>query len=259
MRLHLTSNTVTAPALLCYPLDYPDVPQALRGAEQVVAHVDILKVGLELFLEAGPEVVRSVTRLGKPVFLDLKLHDIPETVHRAVARACDLGVAYLTVHTSGGPRMVAAAVEAVAKAGSNLRLLGVTVLTSLDTDEFEALGLSASPAAHATHLAQLGHAAGLRGFVCSPMEVAELRQRLGTNSVLVTPGVRPMGADAGDQKRIATPEQAVRAGSSVLVVGRPIRDAKDPAAAARAIRAEMLAATPALVGEHTTALEQGYS
>ncbi len=250
VRLPLNPHAVTAPTLLCYPLDFPDVPQALRGAERVVAHVDVLKVGLELFLEGGPEVVRSLERLGKPVFLDLKLHDIPETVHRAVARACDLGVAYLTVHASGGPRMLTAAVEAVAKAGSALRLLGVTVLTSIDADELRTLGVATTPAEHATHLAQLGYAAGLRGFVCSPREVAPLREQLGPESVLVTPGVRPAGSDVGDQKRVATPGEAVRAGSSMLVVGRPIRDANDPAQAAHAIRAEMSAATAA---SHQTA------
>lgn len=229
-------------SLLCYPLDFPNVELALQGAAKVGDAVDVLKIGLELFVEAGPTVVRDVARLGKPTFLDLKLHDIPETVHRAVKRACDLGVSYLTVHAGGGPRMLNAAVEAVAQSNSALTLLGVTVLTSLDAAELAALGIPRSPAEHATHLAELGHAAGLRGFVCSPQEVGSLRQMLGPDAVLVTPGVRPTGADAGDQKRVATPAATVRAGSSMLVVGRPIRDAANPAEAAAAIRREMQAA-----------------
>lgn len=235
-------STSVTEALLCYPLDYPDVTQALRGAEQVIDHVDVLKVGLELFVEAGPSVVRSLTSFGKPLFLDLKLHDIPETVHRSVRRACDLGVAYLTLHTSGGPSMVSAAVRAVEEARSSLCLLGVTVLTSLDAAELQAIGVTANSDAHAATLAQLGRRAGLTGFVCSPREVSQLRDLVGPEAVLVTPGVRPAGASIGDQRRVATPAEAVRAGSSMLVVGRPIRDAQDPATAARVIRDEIRAA-----------------
>lgn len=235
-------STSAPEALLCYPLDYPDVPQALRGAEQVAPHVDVLKVGLELFVEAGPSVIRSLASFDKPLFLDLKLHDIPETVHRAVRRACDLGVAYLTLHTSGGPNMVTAAVRAVEEARSPLCLLGVTVLTSLDDSELHAIGIAARSDAHAANLAKMGRSAGLPGFVCSPREVSQLRDLVGPDAVLVTPGVRPAGASAGDQRRVATPADAVRAGSSMLVVGRPIRDAQDPAIAARVIRDEIRAA-----------------
>jgi len=212
-------------------------------------HVDVLKVGLELFVEGGPAVVQAVAELGKPVFLDLKLHDIPETVHRAVARACELGVRYLTVHVGGGPRMLTAAQEAVTKSASPLILLGVTVLTSMDAAELTRVGLARSPAEHALHLAELSAAAELRSFVCSPQEVAELRRALGKDVVLVTPGVRPLGADAGDQKRVATPATAVRSGSSMLVVGRPIRDAQEPALAAQTIRAEMLEANREQLGQ----------
>lgn len=238
--------------LLCYPLDFPNAELALQGAAKVGDAVDVLKIGLELFVEAGPAVVRDVARLGKPIFLDLKLHDIPETVHRAVKRACDLGVRYLTLHAGGGPRMLGAGVEAVAQTGAPLTLLGVTVLTSLDANELTALGIPRSPAEHALHLAGLGAAAGLRGFVCSPHEVKALRQKLGHDAVLVTPGVRPAGADAGDQMRVATPAATVLAGSSMLVVGRPIRDAKNPAEAAAAIRQEMLTAS-------ATSAQQGRS
>lgn len=238
--------TAPQPPLLCYPLDYPDVSSAVAGANRVATNVDVLKVGLELFVEGGPAVVRAVAELGKPIFLDLKLHDIPETVHRAVLRAADLGVRYLTVHAGGGVRMLNAAQEAVVKSGASLTLLGVTVLTSIDAAELAELGVTRPPAEQALHLAQLGHAAGLRGFVCSPEEVAYLRHSLGADSILVTPGVRPAGTDAGDQKRVATPGAAVRAGSSMLVVGRPIRDAKDPNGAAQSIRAEMLGANQSL-------------
>lgn len=239
-----------AAPLLCYPLDYPDVPSAVAGAQRIGPHVDVLKVGLELFVEGGPAVVRTLAELGKPIFLDLKLHDIPETVHRAVLRACELGVGYLTVHASGGPRMLNAAREAVLKSGTALTLLGVTVLTSMDAGELSELGVNRSPADQALRLAQLGQAAGLRGFVCSPHEVAHLRHVLGHDAVLVTPGVRPAGADLGDQKRVATPAAAVQAGSSMLVVGRPIRDANEPSLAAQAIRAEMLGAASGQLGQH---------
>lgn len=242
---------MTAP-LLCFPLDYPSVTSAVAGAKRVGPHVDVLKVGLELFVEGGPAVVRAVAELGKPVFLDLKLHDIPETVQRAVARACELGVSYLTVHTSGGPRMLAAAQEAVVTSGAPLTLLGVTVLTSMDATELTSIGAVHPPAEHALHLAELGKASGLRGFVCSPQEVADLRRILGKDVVLVTPGVRPVGAEAGDQKRVATPAAAVRLGSSMLVVGRPIRDADEPALAAQAIRAEMLGATREQLGQQSS-------
>lgn len=225
--------------LLCYPLDFPSVGAALDGAARVVDHVDILKVGLELFVEGGPEVVRNVARFGKPVFLDLKLHDIPQTVENAVARACDLGVAYLTIHCSGGPAMMSAAARRAQAANTGLTLLGVTVLTSLDAAELRAVGVERAPDSQASLLAQSGCANGLHGFVCSVHELGALRQQVGATALLVTPGIRTLGTEAGDQRRVATPTLATQAGSGMLVVGRPIRDAKDPALAAQQIQQEI--------------------
>jgi orotidine-5'-phosphate decarboxylase len=228
----------TAP-LLCYPLDFPTVNSALEGAAQVCEHVDVLKVGFELFVEGGPEVVRALLRLGRPVFLDLKLHDIPQTVDNAVARACDLGVGYLTIHCSGGPAMVAAATRRAQHANTGLVLLGVTVLTSLDEESLQATGITRPSHAHAALLASMGAQNGLSGFVCSVHDIEAIRKHTGSSSLLVTPGIRAEGSAAGDQRRIATPTAATTAGSGMLVVGRPIRDAHDPAAAARMIKTEI--------------------
>jgi orotidine-5'-phosphate decarboxylase len=186
--------------------------------------------------------VRFGRELGCDVFLDLKLHDIPATVDGAVARACELGVKYLTVHASGGGAMLEAAVKRAAKDAPGLTILAVTVLTSLDDADLAAAGIPRSATEHVVGLARLAHDAGVRGFVCSPAEITPLRAALGNEVVLVTPGIRPAGAAAGDQKRVGTPGDAIRAGASVLVVGRPIRDAADPAAAARQVLAEIAAA-----------------
>lgn len=234
---------MNTPPLLCYPLDFATVEAALSGAAHVSEHVDVLKVGLELFVEGGPDVVRSLSRLGKPLFLDLKLHDIPQTVENAVARACDLGVRYLTIHCAGGPAMVSKAVQRAHAANSGLILLGVTVLTSLDASELRQTGIDQAPQEHAATLASMGARHGLRGFVCSVHELELLKTHVGDGSLLVTPGIRTAGSDAGDQRRIATPTVATRMGSGMLVVGRPIRDAVNPAEAARAIRAEIHAAS----------------
>ena len=227
--------------LLCFPLDYPSVSLALQGAELVAASVDVLKVGLELFIEGGPEIVRRVQTLGCGVFLDLKLHDIPQTVERAVARAAELGVNYLTVHTGGGPAMLSAAVRGIGRAP--LTLLGVTVLTSLDDAELRGTGIDRSPLEQTLLLAQMAAQHGVEGFVASAHEAAALRQHIQSTTAaplqIVTPGIRPAGGAAGDQRRIATPTQAVLAGASMLVVGRPIRDAAAPAEAAQVITAEI--------------------
>ncbi|HSQ66138.1 MAG TPA: orotidine-5'-phosphate decarboxylase [Polyangiaceae bacterium] len=229
-------------AQLVVALDVPTVDEAKALASKVRASADLFKVGLELFVDAGPRAVTEVREAGgRPIFLDLKLHDIPETVERAVARACGLGAAWLTVHASGGPRMLSRAVERAAKEGSGLSIVAVTVLTSLDAGDLRAVGIPATPEAHALELARMAWAAGVRAFVCSPAEVARLREALGPDALLVTPGVRPAGSALGDQKRVDTPEGAVARGASAVVVGRPIRDASDPAAAAaeiaRALRA----------------------
>ncbi len=219
---------------LAFPLDGADLDDASRWIERLAPHVGVMKVGLELFVAAGPAAARRVHDAGAACFLDLKLHDIPATMAGAAARAAALGVRYLTVHASAGPAALTAVADAVR--GSATRVLAVTVLTSLDAAELAAVGHAAGPAVLAEKLARVAIDCGIPGLVCSPHEVAALRA-LSPTVELVVPGVRPAGSAAGDQKRIATPEAAVAAGASVLVVGRPIRDAADPIASARAILA----------------------
>jgi orotidine-5'-phosphate decarboxylase len=227
-------------AKLCFALDYPDAAAAIDAARLVREHVGVFKVGLELFLKEGPSVVSQVKSLGRQVFLDLKLHDIPATVAGAVRSALRLDVDDLTVHAAGGPAMLAAASEA--SSGSNLCLLGVTVLTSMDDAELRAIGVADPAGPQAARLAELVSSAQLGGLVCSPGEVGTLRRRLGGALTLVTPGIRPLGTALGDQKRTGTPAEAISAGASLLVVGRPIRSADDPADAARVICAEIAGA-----------------
>ena len=197
------------------------------------------KVGLELFTAAGPAVVETLVARGHSVFLDLKFHDIPNTVAGAVRSAAALGVRMMNVHASGGPAMLAAARAALEGVANPPQLLAVTVLTSMDAAQLKAAGVGRAPAEQVKLLAKMGLKAGIRGFVCSPQEVAALRALTGPEGVLVVPGIRPAGAEAGDQKRMATPADALRAGASYLVVGRPITQAPDPAEAAEAILKEM--------------------
>ena len=235
---------MTAPRdRLAFPLDYATLDEARRGAALVAESVGVLKVGLELFVREGAPAARIGRDFGANVFLDLKLHDIPETVERAVASACSFGVRYLTLHASGGPKMLERAARRAEKDDPNLVLLAVTVLTSLDGADLAAVGVRDEPAVQALRLARVALAAGVRGFVCSASEVETLRRELGPDVTLVTPGIRPAGGDVGDQKRVATPSAAIRAGSSLLVVGRPIRDDPDPGAAARRIVDEIAQAT----------------
>jgi len=224
---------------LAFALDYPTLAEAEAGAERVRDVVGVLKVGLELFIAEGPAAARLGAKLGTRLFLDLKLHDIPETVERAVATAGQLGASLLTLHAAGGRRMLEAAATRAQREGAGLKLLAVTVLTSLDAADLAATGVSATPVEHVLRLGKLARASGIQGLVCSTSEVRALRDALGAEAILVTPGIRPAGAAAGDQKRVGTPASALRDGSSLLVVGRPIRDAADPAAAARSILAEM--------------------
>jgi len=219
---------------LAFPLDGADLDDATIWIERLAPHVGVMKVGLELFVAAGPAAVKRVHDHGAACFLDLKLHDIPATMAGAAARAAALGVRYLTVHASAGPIALREVAEAVA--GSQTRVLAVTVLTSLDEGQLTAIGHAESPSALATRLARVSIDAGIAGLVCSPHEVAALRA-LSTSVEIVVPGIRPEGASASDQKRIATPVAAVAAGADVLVVGRPIRDAADPIAAAKSILA----------------------
>jgi orotidine-5'-phosphate decarboxylase len=221
---------------LCAALDFPSWRGAEPFARAVAPAVGMLKVGLELFAAEGPAAVRAAAALGRPVFLDLKLHDIPNTVEGAARSGAASGAALLTVHAGGGPRMVEAAVRG---AGPGVRILAVTVLTSLDDATLALVGLAGPPEAAVVRLAKLAVQAGAGGLVCSPLEVAAVRAAVGPGPLLVVPGVRPPGAAAGDQARVATPAEAVRAGADVLVLGRPLREAADPAAAARAIAATL--------------------
>jgi orotidine-5'-phosphate decarboxylase len=220
-------------------LDFPTLAEAEFGAARVADAVGVLKIGLELFVSEGPRTVALGRQLGCDVFLDLKLHDIPETVERAVASAAAHGVRYLTLHASGGPKMLAAAAQRAQRENTGLTLLAITVLTSLDAADLHAVGVAGSPAEHALRMARLASSAGVPGMVCSALEVAALREALGPEAILVTPGIRPQPAGGDDQKRTGTPAGAIRAGASLIVVGRPIRDASDPAAAARGISDEI--------------------
>jgi orotidine-5'-phosphate decarboxylase len=227
-------------AELIVALDLSSTAEVEETVERLGDAVGFYKIGLELFSAEGPEVVRAVKRRGKKVFLDLKLHDIPRTVERAVLAAAALGVDLMTIHAAGGRAMIRAAADAAARCGAGApKILAVTVLTSLDQSDLDDLGVARAPAQQVEALGALALANGADGIVCSPVEAARMRAVLGAGALLCTPGVRPAGTDAGDQKRIATPAAAVADGSTHLVVGRPILQAADPRAAALAIAAEM--------------------
>lgn len=216
-------------------LDVPGAAEAAAAVKEIGDAVSFYKVGLELFIADGPAVLEMLKKEGKRVFLDLKLYDIPRTVGRAVASCMRFGVDFLTLHASGSSAMIAAAAEAAADSGSDTKLLAVTVLTSMDQHDLDIQGVSRPMAEQVMALGKAACAAGAHGLVCSPMEAGALRAALGPDALLVTPGVRPAGADIGDQKRIATPEAALRAGASHLVIGRPVMAASDRRAAALAI------------------------
>jgi orotidine-5'-phosphate decarboxylase len=241
----VTFDRPVATKRLVYPLDYASLEEARQGARLVAPHVGVLKVGLELFIAEGSAAIAVCHDLGLDVFLDLKLHDIPETVGRAVRSAASLGIRYLTVHAQGGRAMLERAAEEAARAPTPLTILAVTVLTSLDATDLASIGIDATPPAHVERLARLAYDAGIRGFVASAAEVTNLRTALGPAALLVTPGIRPAGNAAGDQKRVVTPADAIKAGADLLVVGRPIRDAADPREAARSIAQEIHAALEA--------------
>jgi orotidine-5'-phosphate decarboxylase len=224
---------------LIVALDVPDAAAALGLVNRLEGNCRWFKVGLELFAAAGPAVLEPILERGHSVFLDLKFHDIPNTVAGAVRSAATLGVRMLTVHAGGGPVMLAAALKALEGLDDPPQLLAVTVLTSMDGPQLGAVGLERSAREQVELLARMGVGAGVRGFVCSPEEVESLRAITGPEGVLVIPGIRPAGATVGDQKRIATPADALRRGASYLVVGRPITQAAEPAEAAEAILREM--------------------
>lgn len=227
---------------LILALDVPTREQATPLLQQLRGSVRWVKIGLQMFTAYGPDYVRAVADEGFKVFLDLKLHDIPNTVAKAVESLAPLPISMLTLHTAGGREMMMAARKAQQLTKPDLLLLGVTVLTSMDGKGLSEIGVSAEPDAQVGRLGELASASGLKGLVCSPLEVTLLRSRLSEDIQLVTPGVRPAGEAGGDdQKRVMSPAQAARAGSNFIVVGRPILKAADPAAAARAILAELSA------------------
>jgi orotidine-5'-phosphate decarboxylase len=238
-RLPLADPLEAARARLIVALDVPDATAAAALADRLEGACQWCKVGMELFTAAGPRVLEPLLKRGLKIFLDLKFHDIPNTVAGAVRSAAGLGVRMMTVHAGGGPTMLAAARTALHGLTDPPELLAVTVLTSMDGEQLGAVGVERSPGEQVELLASVGLAAGIRGFVCSPREVARLRAVTGPKGVLVIPGIRPAGAETGDQKRVATPAETLRLGASYLVVGRPITHAPDPAEAAEAILREM--------------------
>lgn len=232
------TTTTNGPRVIV-ALDFPDARSALDLATRLDPSACRLKVGKELFTAAGPDLVRELVVRGFGVFLDLKFHDIPNTVAAACRAASDLGVWMLNVHASGGRKMMAAAHEAVNRSSNRPLLIGVTVLTSMDEAGLHETGVNRSPRDQVLNLAGLAQQSGLDGVVCSAQEVSDLRKRFGNEFVLVTPGIRPAGADVGDQSRIMTPANAIRAGSDYLVIGRPVTQAPDPVAALKSIQDEI--------------------
>lgn len=237
--------TMSARERLIVALDFPSADAATHLAEKLRGHVGMFKIGSELFTAEGPILARYLLATGERVFLDLKYHDIPNTVRAAAREAAQFGVTLLNVHASGGRKMMEAALEGVRAAESQRHgrarplVLAVTVLTSLDGDDLKELGWTGTPEEVVVRLARLAQEAGIDGVVASPAEIAALRRACGPRFLIVTPGIRPATAASHDQARIATPEHALRAGADYLVVGRPITEAADPVAAADAIVEEM--------------------
>lgn len=223
-------------------LDYASADEAIHMARQLDPKVCRVKVGKELFTRCGPSIIESIHALGFELFLDLKFHDIPNTAAKACAAASELGVWMVNVHASGGRRMMEAANEAVLRSSRGphkTKLIAVTVLTSMERSDLAEIGLDIEPIEQVKRLAALTQSSGLDGVVCSAQEAQALRAQAGANFDLITPGIRPAASEQGDQRRIMTPAQAIVAGSTYLVVGRPITASKDPAAAAAAIQAEI--------------------
>jgi len=237
-------------SLLVVALDVPTGEEALRLARAVNPHVDGFKVGLELLMGEGPAIVSRVADLGAPVFVDAKLHDIPNTVAGAAGRLGSIGARWVTVHASGGEEMIRTAVEALAASSEgDAGVLAVTVLTSLDEARLEAVGFSRGPAENVTALSRLAATAGAEGVVCAVPESASVKA-LDLGLIVATPGIRPAGSESADQKRVATPGEAIEAGSDLLVVGRPITAAADPEAAALSILQEIEAAVSTTGASH---------
>ena len=219
---------MTSPAKekIIVALDAPDTASACRLADSLGDSVTWVKIGLQLFTAEGPEIVRTMKARGYKIFLDLKFHDIPNTAREAVHSAVALGADMTTIHLSGGAKMIRESVAAAKD--SELLVLGVTVLTSFDQAELHGIGVQNTPAGQVENLVALGTSVGLRGVVCSPHEITTLRHRFGPDLVIVTPGVRPAGSALDDQSRVMTPSEALRAGASHLVIGRPITGVPSP-------------------------------
>jgi len=228
-------------AQLCVALDGSDRDWILATAQQLRSHTDWLKIGLEAFTAHGPDLVREICSLGRSIFLDLKLHDIPNTTARAAANCAQLGVHMINVHAGGGREMMEATVAAVKDVNSpqQTKIIAVTVLTSLDSTSLSEIGIDRGSESLVLHWAEMAHQCGIDGVVASAREAAEIRRICGPDFLIVTPGIRPSWAAGDDQRRIVTPANAVRAGSNIIVVGRPITTAKDPRTAADAILGEM--------------------
>jgi orotidine-5'-phosphate decarboxylase len=226
---------------LIVALDYEDSRHCMQLVEQLDPKQVRLKVGKELFTTAGPTIVEQLHSRGFDVFLDLKFHDIPNTVAKAVSAAARLGVWMVNVHASGGERMMVAAREAIEGGSHRPLLIGVTVLTSMTAEDLKQVGVSRSPQEQVMHLAGLAQRSGLDGVVCSAQEAPALKRQFGQHFGLVTPGIRPAGATADDQRRTLTPAEALKAGSDYLVIGRPITAAAEPARACEDILASLQA------------------
>lgn len=209
-------------------LDYNDKKQAMDFVESVTPQSCKLKVGKEMFTLFGPDFVRELVAKGFDVFLDLKFHDIPNTVAKACAAAAELGVWMINVHASGGSKMMQAAKEALVQYDKPPKLIAVTVLTSMDSEQLSGTGIKTDIQSHVEHLAKLTKDSGLEGVVCSAMEAKKLKALLGADFTLVTPGIRPLGSAAGDQSRVVTPQQAVADGVDYMVIGRPITQSQKP-------------------------------
>ncbi len=236
----MTLRTLAPHERIIAALDLATVVEAEQLCAALSGRIGLAKVGLELFVAEGGRAVEAAQRAGLPVFLDLKLHDIPNTVEGAARSVAKLGARMLTVHASGGRAMIAAARKGLdAGSSSPPILLAVTALTSLSASDLSDQGIAGTVEEHVVRLARLAIASGADGLVCSPLEVRAIRQALGSGPVLVVPGIRPAGSALGDQSRVATPASAVAAGADYLVVGRPLREGGDPAAAAARIAAEL--------------------
>ena len=236
-----SSSRVATDSPIVVALDYDNRDKALAFIDRIDPRDCRLKVGKEMFTLFGPQLVRDIQARGFDVFLDLKFHDIPNTTAHAVAAAAELGVWMVNVHASGGARMMTAAREALLPFGNDAPLLiAVTVLTSMEASDLVDLGIAATPAEHAERLARLTQNCGLDGVVCSAQEAVRFKSELGQSFKLVTPGIRPVGSDAGDQRRIMTPQQAQTAGVDFMVIGRPITQSANPSQTLRDIRASLL-------------------